>query len=222
MMRFPLLIKNNNVVLICILLLLNAVPIAAGMSRLSGMHVITPENARFVASPIATALHIVGSSVFGLVGIGQFVDAFRRWSPVWHRRAGWVLVVSGLVSALSGLWMTGFFPRVKGDSDLLDAFRMVFGVAMTTCLSVALYAARKRDFLRHAAWMMRGYAIGMGAGTQVVLFIPWVVVVAAPNALVRAMLLGAGWTINLLLAEWWISRGRGRQRQRVVGKGISN
>ncbi len=224
-MRFPLLKNRSNVILIAVLLFLNAVPIAAGTVRLLGLHILTPENARFVTSPVATVLHIVGSSIFGLVGIGQFVDTFRRRRPTWHRRAGWVLAVSGLVSALSGLWMTSFFPRVEGDSDMLDALRFVFGVAMVSCLILGLYtAAKKRDFLRHSAWMMRGYAIGMGAGTQVVLFVPWVLIVAPPNPIARAMLLGAGWVVNLAIAEWWISRGRGRQRQRVVGtrKGIPN
>jgi len=203
--------KRGDIVLIVVLLLLNAVPIAAGVSRLLGLHVPTMENARFVASPVATFLHIVGSSLFGLVGIGQFVDGFRRRNAAWHRRAGWVLATSGLVAALSGLWMTVFFPRVKGDSDLLDGLRLVFGVAMVVCLLAGLYfGSKKRDFVRHRAWMIRGYAIGMGAGTQVVVFIPWVLVVAPPGALERALLLGAGWVINLMIAEWWIARGRRR------------
>ena len=210
--------NRSDIVLIAVLLLLNAVPIAAGVSRLLGLHVPTMENARFVASPIATCLHIVGSSLFGLVGIGQFVDGFRRRNAAWHRRAGWVLATSGLLAALSGLWMTVFFPRVKGDSDLLDGLRLVFGVAMVVCLLAGLhFGAKKRDFVRHRAWMMRGYAIGMGAGTQVVVFIPWVLVVAPPGALQRALLLGAGWVINLIIAEWWIARGRRRVVRRPEG-----
>jgi hypothetical protein len=207
--------KRSDIVLIVVLLLLNGVPIAAGIERMVGMGLPTPENARFVGSPIATALHIVSSSVFGLVGIGQFIDGFRRRYAAWHRRAGWVLAISGLVSALSGLWMTGFFPRVKGDSDLLDLFRLIFGVAMVVCLLFGLYHGRRRNFQQHSAWMIRGYAIGMGAGTQVVLFIPWVVLVAPPGALERALLLGAGWATNLLLAEWWVAR---RHRRRPANR----
>lgn len=215
-MRWVLQKGNGEVILVVVLLLLNIVPIVAGISRVWGMQALTPENARFVAAPVATGLHIVGSSVFGLVGIGQFIGRFRRGKRSWHRRAGWVLAVSGLVSALSGLWMTGAFPHAKGDSTLLDAFRVMFGIAMTLCLLMGMYWARKRNFLRHQAWMVRGYAIGMGAGTQVVLFIPWVVLVAPPDACVRALILGAGWALNLLLAEWWVSGSTRRRPQRRI------
>ncbi len=208
--------KRSDTVLISVLLLLNAVPMAAGIARLSGLDMPTPENARYVASPASTYMHIVGSSLFGLVGIGQFLDGFRRKHPVWHRRAGWMLFLSGMAAGLSGLWMTCFFPRVKGDSDLLDGLRLVFGGLMVVSLLMGLYRARKREFMKHRAWMIRGYAIGMGAGTQVVVFIPWVLIVSLPGEMARALLLGAGWAINLMLAEWWISRQGRRKKVQVA------
>lgn len=208
--------ERREMIIVLVLLLLNVVPIAAGVSRVWGMQTLTPENARFIAAPVATGLHIVGSTVFGLAGIGQFIDRLRRGNPSWHRRAGWVLAVSGLISALSGLWMTGVFPHTEGDSALLDAFRFMFGIAMTLCLSMGMFWARKRSFLRHQAWMVRGYAIGMGAGTQVVLFIPWVMLVAPPDAFVRALILGAGWAFNLLIAEWWVYSSVRRRPQRRI------
>jgi hypothetical protein len=215
-MRGVLQRERSEVILVVALLLLNIVPIVAGISRVWGMQALTPENARFIAAPVVTGLHIVSSSTFGLLGIGQFIKQFRRANPRWHRRAGWVLVVSGLISALSGLWMTATFPHTEADSALLDAFRFGFGVAMTLCLVMGVYWARKRNFLRHQAWMVRGYAIGMGAGTQVVLFVPWMMLLAPPDAYLRALILGAGWALNLLLAEWWVLRSRGRKPQRVI------
>jgi hypothetical protein len=38
----------------------------------------------------------------------------------------------------------------------------------------AVGAIRRCDFVSHGAWMIRGYAIGMGAGTQVLTHMPWV------------------------------------------------
>lgn len=216
MKRLPPSITRGDIVLVTVLLLLNIVPILAGIVRLSGLHAVTPENARFVAAPVPVVLHIVASSLYSLVGIGQFVEAFRRRYRTWHRRMGWVLAMSGLVAALSGLWMTWTFPRVKGDSDLLDGFRLAFGVAMVACLLMGLYEAKRRDFNHHSAWMIRAYAIGMGAGTQVVLFVPWVTLVAPPDALVRALLLGAGWALNLVIAEWWIARSRCQKTRRAA------
>ena len=55
--------------------------------------------------------------------------------------------------------------------------------------------------------MMRGYAIGLGAGTQAMLFLFGELIFGKPDVLARALLMGAAWTLNLAVAEWTI-RGR--------------
>ncbi len=193
------------------LLVLNAIPFAASVRRLLELGTgaaITSDNARFLAAPTPTVLHLLCASVFGIVGAFQFVPQFRRRRPGWHRAAGRVLTAFGLLAALSGLWMTVFFPRVDGDGELLDVFRLVFGVAMAVCMVLGFVAIRRRDVASHRAWMTRGYAIGIGAGTQVVVHIPWLLLGGKPGTLSRALLLGAGWAINLALAEWIVRRQR--------------
>ena len=49
---------------------------------------------------------------------------------------------------------------------------------------------------------MRGYAIAEGAGTPVLTNLPWVLFVGKPGGLSRALLIHAGWVINLAVAEW--------------------
>jgi hypothetical protein len=96
------------------LIFLSAVPIAAGTFRivqLTGGGEITPENARFFASPVPVVVHIVSATLYSVLGAFQFAPGLRRWKPGWHRAAGkWILVPSGLAAALSGLWMTQFYP----------------------------------------------------------------------------------------------------------------
>ena len=55
-------------------------------------------------------------------------------------------------------------------------------------------------------YTIRGYAIGQGAGTQVLTGLPWILLVGTPGPAVNAVLLGAGWVINIALAEWIIRR----------------
>ncbi|SCF46988.1 Predicted membrane protein (DUF2306) [Micromonospora matsumotoense] len=59
---------------------------------------------------------------------------------------------------------------------------------------------------RHRAWMKRGYPIGQGAGRQAVLLSTWALAVGPTTELSRAVLMGASWTLNLLVAEWLIRR----------------
>jgi uncharacterized membrane protein len=192
------------------LILLSAPLVLASVIRLvtlaSGAD-ITPENARFFAAPLPVVLHVVGASVFLVLGAFQFVPAIRRNRPGWHRRAGRLLVVAGLVAALSGLWMTLLYPLPASDGDLLKAFRVLFGSAMVGSIVLGFIAIRRRQVARHRAWMIRGYAIGMGAGTQLLTLGFGQLFVGTPSVDARALLMGAAWAINLAVAEW-IIRGR--------------
>lgn len=191
------------------LLALGAIPlIAAGlrMADLTGGAAVTPANARFLASPAPIALHIVGVSVYTALGAFQFVPRLRRRSIGLHRGAGRLLVPFGLVAALSGLWMTVFYPLPAHDGPLLAVFRLVFGAGMAVALVLGVAAVRRRDFTAHRAWMIRAYAIGLGAGTQALTQAAHHAIAGEPDQLARALLLGAGWGINLLVAEWVIWR----------------
>ncbi|WP_224243913.1 DUF2306 domain-containing protein [Hyalangium gracile] len=191
------------------LVALSLVPILAGAARLAelaGGAELTPRNARFFASPLPVVLHVLSASVYCALGAFQFAPNFRRQRPGWHRVAGRVLVACGLVAGLSGLWMTLFYPRAEGDGELLDGLRLLFGSAMVLSLVLGLAAILRRDIGGHRAWTIRGYAIGLGAGTQVLVSVPWFLIVGTPGELARALLLGAGWVINLAVAERVIRR----------------
>lgn len=191
------------------LLLLGLVPVLAGAARvteLTGGAQVTPDNARFFASPVPVLVHIVGATVYCVLGACQFAPGFRRRRPGWHRVAGRVLVPCGLAAALSGLWMALFYPRPPGDDVLLTPMRLVFGIAMAGCLVLGVAAIRRRDVAGHRAWMARGYAIGLGAGTQVLTHLPWVALGEHPSGPGRVVLMLAGWVINLAVVEWALRR----------------
>ena len=190
------------------LIALSLVPAVAGMARLAqlaGGASITPENARFFAAPLPILLHIPSVVVFSMLGAFQFSPAFRRRRHRWHRAAGRILIPCGMVAALSGLWMTYVYPWPPGDGQLLYAERLVFGSAMVLAIALSVLAIRRREFVSHGEWMLRAYAIGLGAGTQVLTHLPWFLLVGAkPGERPRAVMMGAGWVINVVVAEWII------------------
>jgi hypothetical protein len=191
------------------LLVLSAVPVLAGavrMTQLASGAAVTPENARFFAAPLPIVLHIISISLYSILGAFQFAPGFRRRRRAWHRRAGWLLVPAGLVVALSGLWMAHFYPWPAGDGLILYWQRLLFGSVMALSLVLGVAAILRRDLTGHGAWMIRAYAIGLGAGTQVLTHLPWVLLVGTPGEVPRAVLMGAGWVINLAVAEWIIRR----------------
>lgn len=200
------------------LVALGLVPFVAGLVRLGGLAAgqpVTPENERFVTMPWPVVLHIVGASLFSLVGAFQFSASVRRTHPGWHRVAGRVLFVAGMTTALSGLWMTEFYPlRPNLEGPLLYGTRLVLGTAMAVFLVLGLRAVLGRNLGSHRAWMTRAYAIAMGAGTQVLTTLPWVAIFGPPDGTTRDLLMLAGWAINLAVAEAFLYRARAPRKNR--------
>lgn len=195
------------------LVLLSVVPVTAGVLRLvqlAGGPALMPADDRFPAFPAAIVFHVVGAAVYALVGAFQFLPRFRRRHLAWHRRAGRVLVVAGLLVAGSALWLTLFYPPKPGTGDLLYALRLVFGSAMAAALVLGLAAIRRRDVAAHRAWMVRAYAIGLAAGTQVVTEGSTTAILGT-GELAGDLAKGAGWVVNLAVAEWVVRRPLARR-----------
>ena len=151
------------------LVALSLIPLFGGTARLVeilGGPELIPTDLRFAASPVPLVVHIVAAIGYALVGAFQFSAGIRRRRPGWHRRAGRVLATLGLAVALSGLWMTLFYPQKEGTGDLLWLFRLLASSGMGVSIVLGVTAIRARDIARHRAWMMRAYALGLGAGTQ--------------------------------------------------------
>ncbi len=195
------------------LVALGAVPVVAGSLRLvelTGGPAAIPSDARFDATPLPVVLHIACATVFAVLGAFQFAPSLRRHRLGWHRRAGRLVVVAGLGVALSALWLNQYVPRAGASRELLYPLRAAFGVAMVVTVVLGFLAARRRDFARHRAWMIRTYAIGLVAGTQV-LTLGLGGALLGSGELTTALLLAAAWAINLVVAERAI-RTRPRRR----------
>lgn len=198
------------------LILLSLVPVVAGAFRLTELASnaeITPANARFFASPLPVVLHIMSVSLYCILGAFQFAPSFRRRRPHWHRMVGRLLIPSGLVAALSGLWMTHFYALPAHDGDILYGLRLFFGWFMVLAIVFGVIAIRRRAFLQHGAWMIRAYAIGLGAGTQVFTHLPLLLLPPSESEIPRALAMGAGWVINLIVAEWLIRKYLTQQKR---------
>jgi uncharacterized membrane protein len=191
------------------LILLSLVPGVAGIARLTELASnaeITPDNARFFTSPLPVVLHIVSVIVYSVLGAFQFAPGFRRRRGGWHRRVGRLLIPSGFVAAFSGLWMTHFYVLPSQDGVILHGLRLFFGWLMVLSLTFGVVAIWRRKFVQHGAWMIRAYAIGLGAGTQVFTHLPLLLLPPDEIEMPRALAMGAGWIINLAVAEWLVCK----------------
>jgi uncharacterized membrane protein len=183
------------------------IPAIAGSLRLlelaGGPHLM-PANPRITASPVPVMVHIVCALLYAVLGAFQFSTGLRRRWPAWHRVGGRALVLLGLAVAFSALWMTVFYPHVPGGA-LAYGFRLAFGSGMAASIILGFNAIRHGDVRRHRAWMARAYALALGAGTQA--FTQGIgEAVFGKSELIIALMLGAGWVINLAVVEYVIRR----------------
>jgi uncharacterized membrane protein YozB (DUF420 family) len=205
-----------------LLLLLSMVPTLGGIVRvasLSGHAPVTPENARFIAAPVPIIIHVICATLYSLLGAFQFSKGFRlRW-PGLHRRVGRVLAVCGLLTGLTALWMTVFFPIPTGlQGPITRGVRLLVASAMLASIVIAWSSILRRDVPRHEAFMIRAYALAQGAGTQVLILGPWTLITGESLGLTRDLLMTLSWAINVGVAEL-IIRARTRQPRKTAATG---
>jgi uncharacterized membrane protein len=172
---------------------------------------VPADSLRLMVAPAALFVHALAGFTFGLMGPLQFTRALRGRFDRVHRASGRAFVVAGVGLGLSGLVLLA---RVESLSTaVLDTARGLAGAALLVALALGLHAIRSRDLIRHRAWMIRAYAIGMGSGTVALVFFPIYLVTGAPPRGLSADLVVTGWwACNVLLAEVIV-------RQRESGPG---
>jgi uncharacterized membrane protein len=198
------------------LVVLSLIPVISGSLRLieaAGGPQLMPVNPRIGASPAPLVVHVLAAALYAVLGAFQFPARLRRRHPGWHRRSGRILVGAGLAVAGSGLWMTLFYSGAPGGV-LLWAIRLLVGSTMAAAIVLGFTAIRRRDIAAHRAWMIRAYALGLGAGTQA--FTEGIgEALFGTGDLSKAISMGSAWVINALVAEWVIRHPSVRRTARA-------
>lgn len=187
------------------LIILGLIPILANALRRTALAMGAAGSAPGEADglPLPVILHVVGATVFVLLGAVQFSADFRRRRPGWHRIAGRVTLLAALLAAGSGVWLA--FATLPDSSPLLFLFRLLAAAGLALSIILGFRAIRQRRLPQHRAWMMRAFGIGLGAATQV-FTLGFGEAIFGRSELSIALLNGAGWAINLAVAEWLIRR----------------
>ena len=184
------------------LLLLSTLPVVGGVLRLSDIPAAA--ETRPAASSVAAVAHIVGMTIYCLLGAFQFSPALRGRRR-WHRTAGRALIPVAFVAGLGAAWLAVFF---TGPTDQLPLamVRLVFASAMIVFLVLGTAAIIRRDVAAHGDWMTRAYAIGVSNGTQSLVVILWTVPLGEVDAWGETWLVATGTLITALVAEILIQR----------------
>lgn len=158
------------------------------------------DSARFSTAPISHFAHALAGVLFGVIGPLQFGRVLANKFGSLHRILGRVFILAGgflVLSSLSLLWQ---FPT--GDSVPNSVARLVFGLALGFTLYQAVRAIRTRDVTGHRDWMIRSYALGIGATLVAIVFLPiYLFTGVPPTGIVSDIAFVGSWCFCVLVAE---------------------
>ena len=194
------------------LFLLALIPVLTGISILISMQQGTlntltePQDLiRRASYPWALSCHIIGGSALLILGLAQFSARLRRACPACHRWTGRALIALGVYFALSSLWMN-FSDQAMAASALHDGAQNVVAVLFLIVLGLGVAAIRRGEVARHRVWMLRAYALTLGAATQTVMLLPVFLIYGEVEGTAFDLVFISGWLINLAVAEVLIRR----------------
>ncbi len=203
-----------------VLLFFSAIPIGVSLVRLVQIPAGTlpAEALYFAVVPVWHFAHALAGATFGILGPLQFGRVLAGRYGRLHRVLGRVFVAAGALLSVSSLRLLWQFP---GSSTwVLDGAWLVTGIAVGAMLWIAVRAIRRGDQRAHRAWMIRAYAIGMGAATVSLLFFPiFILTGEAPTGYAADLIFVLSWVINIVIGEWVIRRattsGRARRANQM-------
>ena len=203
--------KSRLTELLCLLALyLVTLPVLIGtVDRMRNVILSVPfedwVNARYFDNPFITALHLVPGFIMLAVAPTQFVSGIRRKYHFLHKAFGWAFVATGVICSLGLLWMVVVFPALGGLLTQVVSFILVG--ALLLFMFIAIRAARRRQFERHRAYMMRSYAIALSVSTARIFIEAAELLFQIPFEASFVAASAAGIIVNLIATEWIVRCG---------------
>ena len=167
--------------------------------------VLPEDSQRLGTAPVWHFMHVLGGATFGILGPIQFGRALLPRYGLLHRIVGRVFVAAGAMISLSSLGLLWRFPDAY--STAINSGRLLFGIGLGVALAIAMQAIHKRDFTRHRNWMIRAYAIGIGATAVTMVFFPiYLITGQPPTGLASDIAFLGAWTACVVFAEGLVRR----------------
>lgn len=158
--------------------------------------------------PLLIHTHAFAAGLALLLGPWQFSTRLRASRPQVHRWIGRVYLGAGIVlGGLSGLALSRL---AQGGWVAQLGFACLAVVWLGTGLQGYL-AIRAGDRVQHRRWMLRNHALTLAA-VSLRIYIPISLAMGWPFQTAYAVIAWSCWVPHLLIAEWWLGRGRAPDR----------
>ncbi len=129
----------------------------------------------------ALGMHLFLAAILTALGPLQLIPAVRAKAPVFHRWNGRVYLLSGVIAAAAGAYLTWSRGALGGIVNQISITGDA--VAILVCAAMAVRFAIARDFERHRRWATRFFLVVSGVWFFRVMLMGWVVANGAPVGL---------------------------------------
>jgi uncharacterized membrane protein YozB (DUF420 family) len=154
--------------------------------------------------PLLIHTHAFAAGLALLLGPWQFSTRLRNSRPQVHRWIGRVYLGAGIVlGGVSGLALSRL---AQGGGVAHLGFACLAVVWLGTGLKGYL-AIRAGDRVQHRRWMLRNHALTLAA-VSLRIYIPISLAMGWPFQTAYAVIAWLCWVPHLLIAQWWLDRGR--------------
>jgi len=145
--------------------------------------------------------HAGAASTALLIGTLQFSRTIRQRWPKFHRRCGWLYVLSCVVGGVSAAVLSAGISSgpIAGSGFGVLSFLWIYVTVQ------GLLAARAKNFRQHRAWMIRSYALTFAAVT-LRLYLPISQIIGIDFMTAYRCIAWLSWVPNLLVAEAYIRK----------------
>lgn len=156
------------------------------------------------AMPVNDVIHRWLGLLLLVLGALQFDSRLRARRPQLHRWIGRTYLALGLTAIVGGLAYAAVVP-FSGLSE--QVFTVIVAAMLLFMLSRGWMAVRRRDFVQHRAWMIRGYALFLFVSMHRFLTVPMMLVPLPEQT--RFVISGTLAVIVMMCAaEFWLKRSR--------------
>lgn len=160
------------------------------------------------AVPLIFIIHALAGGIVLLIGPLQLNRRLLGKKQTLHRVLGRVYVAAIWISSIGGLWSAIFF-----EVDIVA--KIVFGVLAILWFgttTIAFLRILKRDIAVHREWMIRSFSLSLFF-VSFSFWVPGLASTSLPKAISYPLAVFLSWSLNLLVAEWWIRSTRSQSRQ---------
>ncbi len=184
-----------------VLIIVSSIAIAlhafAFQARLSG----SPDlHARFDTIPVMSTMHVLGGAVVLLLGGWQFSTRLRRSRPNVHRWMGRVYLTCVLLGGVAGLFLAPL-----ADGGIVAKFGFATLAVLWLYSGFKAYTAvRRGDILNHRLWMLRNFALTLGAVTLRI-YLGLFIAIGVPFPDAYPAVAWLSWVLNLVFVEWYLA-----------------